>query len=345
MPEAPGRRPTLRDVADLAEVSVQTVSNVTRGRFSLMTPDTRARVEAAMERLNYHPNVAARGLRESRTQTLGFLLLDEAPSFLADPLTALMVAGVGDVCRDANYGVLIQAERPVPERRMLLRPLLERRVDGAAVLMAGDPDLRLAYLDDLQATGAPFVLFDEIVDDASIMSVRTAERDLSCALTKHLLAQGHERIAFIAARLPWPVVEQRYLGYADALEAAGIKREPGYELFEATWQAEGGRDMTEKLLTLPVPPTAIMCGSDVLAIGAISAIKQFGLSVPTDVAVTGFDDFEFSEYADPPLTTVRVPGYAMGRKAASMLISALAGDEVDKSHVVLENELVIRKSA
>src|SRR5512142_2152319 len=119
------RRPTLRDVAREAHVSVQTVSNVVQGRHHLMRADTRERVQAAMAQLGYHPNVSARGLRSARTRTFGFLVLDEAPSFLADPLTDLLIAGVADVARDCDYEILRKAERPLARRRDLLRPLLE----------------------------------------------------------------------------------------------------------------------------------------------------------------------------------------------------------------------------
>ena len=193
--------------------------------------------------------------------------------------------------------------------------------------------------------GAIFTVFDEVIEDSAVCGVRSTERASARALTELLLRRGHERIAFVAARLPWPVVEQRHLGYRDALAAAGRSPHPDHELFEATWQAEGGRLMAAKLLRLPEPPTAIMCGSDVLAVGAISAARQAGLRVPEDVAITGFDDFEFSEYVDPPLTTVRVPAYEMGRVAARMLIGALDGEPPATPHAVLENELVVRASA
>ncbi len=324
---------------------MQTVSNVSRGQYELMTSATRERVEAAMLEVGYHPNLTARGLRRSRTQTLGFLVLDQSPSFLADPLTALLVAGVGDVARDADYGVLIQAERPLDENRALLRPLLEGRVDAAAVLMSGDPALRARYVQELRKIGAIFTIFDEVIEDPLVCGVRSTERDAARALTELLLERGHEHIAFVAARLPWPVVEQRHLGYRDALAAAGRKPHPDHELFEATWQAEGGRLMAAKLLRLVERPTAIMCGSDVLAVGAISAAREAGLRVPDDVAITGFDDFEFSEHVDPPLTTVRVPAYEMGRVAAQMLIGALDGKPLESPHAVLESELVVRASA
>lgn len=340
-----GRRPTLRDVAKLAGVSVQTASNVTRSKFDLMGEDTRKRVEAAMEELGYYPNLTARGLKQAKTRTLGFLVLDEAPSFMADPLTSLLIAGVSDVARDSSYEVLIRSERPVEAADDLVKPLFEGRIDGAAVILSGEASLRNHYLDRLEASRAPFVVFDENVSDRPVLSVRTAERDSSRLLAEHLLRAGHEDIAFVAARIPWAVLEERYQGYREALEAAGVELRPELQLFEATWQAEGGRQMAEKLLTQRRRPTAIMCGSDVLAVGAISAIRGAGLRVPDDIAVSGFDDFEFSAFTDPPLTTVRIPAYMMGRIAASTLVEVLDGEEPRERHVVLNNELVIRASA
>ncbi|MEU7829542.1 MULTISPECIES: LacI family DNA-binding transcriptional regulator [unclassified Nonomuraea] len=339
------RRPTVRDVAKLANVSMQTVSNVLHNRSSQMTPETRARVEQAMKDLAYHPNAAARGLRSSSTRTFGFLLLDEAPSFMADPLTSLLVAGVGDIARDEGYELLLRAERPLAAERSLVRPLHAGRVDGAVVLMSGEPGLRQDYIGQLAGTGVPFVLFDEVVHDTALLSVRTDERQCARRLTEHLLAAGHQRIAFIAAKLPWAVVEQRHLGYRDALAAAGRGVSPHLELFEATWQADGGERMARRLLELADPPSAIMCASDVLAIGAIHTARELGRRVPDDVAICGFDDFEFSRFVDPPLTTVRVPAYEMGRKAAGLLLDRLAGRPISEPHVVLSNQLVLRASA
>lgn len=341
----PKKRATLRDVAELAGVSVQTVSNVTRGRFDLMGAETRKRVERAMEEVGYHPNVTARSLRQSRTHSIGFFVIDEAVSFMADPLTALLAAGVSDVARDSNYEVLIRGGRPFEVNESLAKPLLERRADGAVVVLSGEPEVRRGYIELLRSTHVPFVVFDELLDDEDILAVRTAERESSRQLTEHIISKGHERIAFIAARIPWALIEQRRLGYLDALEAASIEPDPRLQLFEASWQAEGGRLMAEKLLIQRVKPTAIICGSDMLAVAAMSAVKRAGLKVPDDIAVAGFNDFEFSSYTDPPLTTVRVPGYAMGRMAATMLLSALDGEPPAETEVVLNNELIVRESA
>src|SRR5690606_15947615 len=144
-------------------------------------------------------------------------------------------------------------------------------------------------------------------------------------LTAGLIARGRRRIAFIAARVPWPVVEERHVGYLEAHDDAGLTPPEDAQLFEATWAAHGGWEMTRKLLSLPTPVDAIMCGSDALAVGAKRAVHLAGLRVPDDVAVTGFNDFDFASFAEPPLTTVAVPTYEMGRIAARLLMDRLKG--------------------
>ena len=139
-------RPTMRHVAARAGVSAQTVSNVVNGRVHLMTEETRERVASVITDLGYHPNSAARGLRSARTHTLAFLVLDQDARFLADPMTDLIIAGIGDVARDRGYGVLIQAGRPDQESDALLTPLLEHRADGAFLFLSGEPAVRRWYV-------------------------------------------------------------------------------------------------------------------------------------------------------------------------------------------------------
>jgi DNA-binding LacI/PurR family transcriptional regulator len=347
MPERKRRtssRPTIRDVAASAEVSVQTVSNLINGRFEQMSDATRGRVEDVMKQLGYHPDVGARGLRSSRTRTLGFLVLDEHMAFLADPLTGLLIAGIGDVARECDFGILVRGARPSAREGDLLKPIRERRIDGAFVLLSGPPKIRRALIESLAETGVEFVIFDEITDDSSILSVRAADRDGGRRLTEHILSRGHRRIAFAAAQVPWPVIEQRFLGYRDALASAGIEPDPQLELFESGWAPVGGAEMARTLLALRDAPTAIVCGSDLLAIAAMRAIRDAGLRIPEDVGVAGFDDFAFAEYVEPPLTTVAVPGYEMGKAAATMLIDQLEGHGPAVRHVVFGVELKARGS-
>jgi DNA-binding LacI/PurR family transcriptional regulator len=331
----------MRDVAARADVSVQTVSNLINNRLHLMGEDTRLRVERAMNELGYHPNLAARALRSTRSETLCFLLLDEGDRFLADPMTDLIIAGIGDVARDRGYGLLIRAARPDEPDPTLIRPLLENRADGAFLFLSGTPDLRLWYVERLNDLGFPFILL-EAADDPELLTVTAADRDGARRLTEHLIAQGHERIAFLTTKVPWPMLEQRMLGYRGALKAAGLKpmiRTGG------RWTPTSGAAQTDRLLTGKSAPTALMCGNDLLALGAIRAVRERGLAVPGDIAVTGFDDFDFAQFADPALTTVRIPGYEIGRTAGEALIGVLEGDEPAERQVVLPVILELRESA
>ncbi len=331
----------MRDVAARAEVSIQTVSNIVNERFHLMGDQTRARVERAMVDLGYHPNVAARTLRSERSETLCFLLLDEGNRFLADPMTDLVIAGIGDVARDRGYGVLIRAARPDEPDPSLLKPLLENRADGAFLFLSGEPELRRWYVSRLADLGSPFVLL-EASEEPQLVTVCAADRDGARELTNHLISAGHERIAFLTTAVPWPMLEQRMLGYLDALKAGGL--EP-MAFSGGLWTPGSGADQAGPILDGAQPPTAIMCGNDLLALGVIRAVRRRGLSVPDDVAVTGFDDFDFSEFTDPPLTTVRIPGYEIGRAAAQTLVEVLEGATPSERQLVLPVELKLRDSA
>jgi DNA-binding LacI/PurR family transcriptional regulator len=141
------------------------------------------------------------------------------------------------------------------------------------------------------------------------------------------------------------MVEQRHLGYCEALHAAGLARDRSFELFEGIWDAADAGVMVDRLLALPNPPTAVMGGNDLLAIGVMRQARARGLRVPEDLAVTGFNDFAFAEFVDPPLTTVHVPGYEMGRSAAQLLIDHLDGREISQPHLTLPVELRLRGSA
>jgi DNA-binding LacI/PurR family transcriptional regulator len=319
-------RPTMRQVAERAGVSVQTVSNFVNHRYQFMAENTRVRVADAMAELGYHPNVVARGLRSSKTRVLAFLVLDEHARFLADPLTDLIMAGVGDVARDQGYGVLIQAGTPADDPERLLTPVLQSRVDGAFVVLSGPRELRADYIRRLQDATDDFVVFDEPLADPQIMSVRAADREAGRDLARHLIERGHQRIAFVGAAVPWAVVEQRFLGLNDALRTHAIDPDPQLQVFEAGWEPGTAIPIAERLLQLAEPPTAIMCSTDLLALATIYTAQRLGLDVPGDVAVCGFDDFPFSQFTRPSLTTIRIPAYDMGREAATMLIRNL-GDE------------------
>jgi DNA-binding LacI/PurR family transcriptional regulator len=341
------RRSTVRDVAAQAHVSAQTVSNYINRRFDEMGAETRARIAAVMEELEFHPDSRARGLRTQRARALVFIVIDEGARFLADPMTDLILAGIGDVTRDRGYGLLIQAGTPDVRSADLLAPVFERRADAALLLLSGDPSVRSWYASRLADRGVPCVVFEDDHPAGTVFSVVAANQDGSRRLVSHLIAHGHRRIAFIAARVSWPMIEERHRGYRDALMAADIPLDPSLERFDGVWDLATGAPLVQSLLDQSNPPTAIVCGNDLLALGAMHQLQVRGLKVPDDVAVAGFNDFNFSAFVNPPLTTVRIPGYEIGRIAANRLIGHLEGtlDVATERRVVLPVELVLRASA
>jgi DNA-binding LacI/PurR family transcriptional regulator len=324
----------MRDVAARAGVSVQTVSNVVNGRGH-MREQTRERVAAAMDALGYSVDATARGLRSARTRALGFLLLDDDPRYLADPMTDMVIAGVGDVARERGYGLLIQSGEDG-----LLQPLLERRVDGAIMYLSGEPARRVAHVRRLEALGHPAALFGD-APSASLPAVTAANRDGARRLAAHLLARGHTRVAFVAGRTSWPMIEERVAGYRAALHARGVAP---VERCHGPWSAEAGEEMAADLLEAADPPTAIMAANDLLALGVIRCARRRGLRVPDDLAVSGFNDFDFSAFVDPALTTVSLPVYAMGRAAATLVIDRLDGRPASPPPEFAV-ELILRASA
>ena len=265
----------MRDVAARAEVSVQTVSNLVNQRFHLMGDETGPGGRAMVD-LGYHPNVAARTLRSARSETLCFLLLDEGNRFLADPMTDLVIAGIGDVARDRGYGLLIRAALPNKPDPALLKPLLENSADGAFLFLSGEPELRHWYVDKLVELGFPFILL-ESSQEPEMFTVTAADREGARRLTEHLIAAGHQRIAFLTTAVPWPMLEQRLLGYRDALSAAGL---PAIVFSGGTWTPASGAKQVDRVLGSGERPTAMMCGNDLLALGAIRAVRAYGPQGP-----------------------------------------------------------------
>jgi DNA-binding LacI/PurR family transcriptional regulator len=338
------RRPRLKDVAELAGVSVQTVSNVVNSRDFLMTPETQQRVREAMQALGYHPNSQARGLRSRKLYTLAFLLLDDDPRYLSDPMTDLIISGVGAVARDRGYMVLVHAAGSEQFDYGLLDPLQQNRADGALLMLSGPPSLRSRYLHEVQQLTPNFVIFED-VDNPAVTSVTANNRQGALDMTRRLIDAGHRRIAFIGSAISWPMIEQRLDGYKSALAQAGIAFDPALTRFEGEWHAATGAQLVAQLCEEADPPTALLAGNDLLAAGAIKALKERGLRIPEDFAVAGFNNFEFSEYTDPPLTTLQVPGFEIGSLAATKLIDRIEGKDEEATATVLPVEIVPRGSA
>jgi DNA-binding LacI/PurR family transcriptional regulator len=333
-------RATIRDVAKRARVSHQTVSRVINGHDSV-TPETRERVTVAIRELEYVPSQVARSLSSNRTHTLGMVTTDVSDHFFAEA-----VAGADVEARKHGFFLIIGSIEPGAEddERTYLRLLLERRVEGLIIAV---PRLRLAD-DDLlagAATRLPTVVVASDIELAGAYHVDIDNRRAGQEATSYLLEQGHRSISTITGPLDWPSARARLDGYRDALRGGGVTApqlvEPSLD-----WGLDSGRRAAERLLGATPRPTAIFAQSDLLALGAISALRAHGLRVPDDVSIIGFDDIPVAQVFDPPLTTLRQPMREVGELAARLVAVTPTGARRGKAtrRHVLRAPLVIRGS-
>ena len=321
----------MTDVAEIAGVSLKTVSRVVNGE-PRVTPATAERVREAIVRRGYRRTEAARTLRQGHvSRTLGLVIED-----VANPFYSAITRGVEEETRAHGFLVIAGSSDEDPEReRALLQLLCERRVDGLLVVPAG-ADHR--YLLSELEHGTPAVFIDRppgrIDADAILLDnvggARTA--------VEHLLAHGHRRIAIVADTPTIATAEERYHGYLEALDAAGVESDAALVRL-GSHDTESAEAAVLELLDLPEPPTAIFTGNNRVTLGALR-----GLAGRLGVALVGFDDLELAEYVVPPLTVISYDASELGRRAARLLWQRLSGDRRPPQRIVLPTTLVARGS-
>ena len=339
---------TIHDVAHASGVSIQTVSNVLHGK-DFVRPEIQARVREAVAQLHYLPNRAAQRMRGQKSHTLGFVLSDPNPRGLADPFYGEVLSGIAEVARARNHDVLIEwlpSDQPI-QPAQLLAPFKAQRIDAAVIFLHGVNACNTALLNALAEAQLPIAILECDVMGDRAFSVLSANRDGAYAATEHVIKAGHKRVAFVHSTQRWPSVDERWCGYEAAMTAHGLDKHIA-SFISPDWTAEGGAAAVQPLLSMGVRkrPTALVAASDLLAVGALRAMKAAGLRVPDDIAITGFDDFDFAQYVEPALTTVRLPVHEMGQQAATVLLDCLQGKATSTSkRVVLPTQLIVRQSA
>jgi LacI family transcriptional regulator len=329
-------RMTIREIADLAGVSIATVSRVLNGRDDV-SDETRDLVRKVVQEHGYTVSRSARGLSAGRTGLIGVLVPLVYPVYFS-----AILSGTAEALYEQDMRLLLSPTDHEHDREVsLLDRLVHGETDGALVVL---PKESSAELEQLLDEGYRFVVVDPRLPlDDRIPSVSAAHTSGADQAMRHLLGLGHRRIAAITGPRGWVATEDRRRGYHAALAAAGIMPDPSLEP-HADFEISGGRDATRRLLDLPDPPTAIFAFNDNLAIGAIQAARARGLSVPGDLSVVGFDDVEHATIVTPTLTTVRQPLAEMGRTAVSLLVRLLERQAFETLHVELGTRLVVRES-
>ncbi|MFF7314252.1 substrate-binding domain-containing protein [Streptomyces sp. NPDC008137] len=331
---------TMADVARSAGVSVATVSHVLNGTRPVL-PHTRQAVLDAVEELGYTTNTLARSLVTSRTRSIGL-----AVSAISNPYFTEILQGVEAGALEHGYSLLIADPHDDPEHeRKVVRLLHERRVDGMIVAPSADPRGLLAYL---ERHDVPAVFLDRLVDAPADGGPRF---DQVCAdnaeptsrLVTHLAVLGHRRIGLVAGRPGFSTTSERITGYRTGLAFAGLPYDERL-LVHGDSETAGGEEAAAALLSLAVPPTAMITGNNAMTIGALRALRAGGLSVPGDIALCCFDDFAWADLFSPRLTAIAQPSKEIGARAVRVLLERLAEPDRPARTVRLPSAFVHRTS-
>lgn len=328
---------TIDDVAKRAQVSVGTVSRVINN-IGLVKKETAERVRRAVKELHYTPNLAARNLRRNESR----IILMLAPNF-TNPYYSRILSGICDMSRKMGYITLVyNTYDTLSLKEEALTDLIKtNHVDGTIILAINHNDRWLdKYKDEY-----PIVQCSEYVSGSQLPHISVDNYTAAYETVRYLIDRGHTNIAFVGSKNQFHSTKRRYDGYRQALLDAGIQPRDD-------WKAEGSVDYAfqsgllaaRQVLQAAKRPTAVFCVSDVLALGVIAQAVEFGLRVPEDLSVTGFDDVDYTAMFHPHLTTVRIPCYDLGKQAMLLLQQHMQRVEGRQSAVYLPHQLIQRES-
>lgn len=335
------KRSTSLDVAKLAGVSRTTVSFVLNDIVGVsISAATRKRVLDAAKKLNYSPNVAGKKLVSGKSYTIGLVLCQSPEQIFTDAFLPQVILGVEQAALQQGFHVLL---KPVDPNDIggYARLIAENHVDG--ILLSG-PRRDDAALMNLHQQRVPVLLMGQLpntdIPFVDVDAIAGAELAVN-----HLIELGHQYIGMITnAPMDYTSAQQRRDGYTRALKNAKLPVNPAL-IKEGNYTPSSGFEAMKALLELTPRLTAVFVASDVVAMGAMLAIKEAGLQIPTDIALVGFDDIPLAEYYDPPLTTVRLPAFGLGWAGGERLIRIIQGEGLNDTSLLLESKLITRQSS
>lgn len=330
-------RPTMKDVAEQAQVSVSTVSYVLNNRGQV-SEARRARVLNAVRALDYIPNESARSLKRQSASTIGLVVPDLVNEFFSRLARGVVrAAAMHDM-----LVVLCSAENSEEAEFGNSRLLRSRRVDGV-IYESGFHESPRSLL-ELQSLG-PVVLVDERIPGLDLPAVVADGRRGAREVATHIVELGHRRVACIAGPETHWTSEQRLSGYREGLAMGGIDPDD-MSVLTGDYEMKSGYELARAFLDVPKPqrPTAMLCANDLMAIGALEYCRESAINVPGDISIVGFDDIPTVQLLTPRLTTVRQPAYEMGMRAAELLISMVRGRNRPDLLEPYPVELVVRES-
>jgi LacI family transcriptional regulator len=327
---------TIKDIARRAGVSYATVSRALNNHPEINI-ETRKKIARIAAEIGYQPNAIARGLVKKETNTIGLLIPD-----ITNPFYPEVARGIEDAANETGYTIFLCNTNWKQEREEnYLNVLHQKQVDGIIIAPASE---KPEHLQRVVGPWAKKMVFISRVNFGNVTSVLIDNVRGGRMAVEYLIGKGYHKIAFVGGPTDTSSNEERFHGYTEALEAAGIEARPAY-IVGGDFKRESGYQATKGLLQLESRPDAIFAANDLLALGAIQAIREQGLRLPEDIAVMGFDDIEFAALPEIQLTTVTQPKYEMGKLALQTLVTQMKGAErVVARKIMLEPDLICRKT-
>lgn len=326
---------SISDVARRAGVSTTTVSRVMNNKTSGVSQKTREKILAVMEEMNYRPSQLARSIALSHSSIIGVIIPDVSNLFYPQ-----MLRGIDDYISSRGYAMMLFNSDSDPEReKRQMLTMVDNRVDGV-ILCSGVSNE--AFLKEFRAYGTPLVMIGRTFDSSYADAIITGDNERGMYdSTTFMVRHGHRDILYLdgTAEASGPIYRTR--GYRHALQDAELPIQPGL-MFHGEFSIQYGYDMVTSLMEEGAAFTAIVTGSDLIAIGAVKALHARGLRVPEDIEVIGFDNIELSEIYEPRLSTVSKPHYDIAAQAARMLIAAIEGEELPIRRMTVSSALVLR---
>ena len=328
--------PTIRDVAKLAGVAPITASRVI-SNSGYASEEVRQRVNQAAEQLGYVPNFLARSLRSKRTHTLALVLTD-----ITNPFWTTVARGVEDAASEEGYNVIFcNTDESASKQASYLEAMIQKQVDGILLVPARSNESPINFL---HQQNVQVVLLDRRLPNLEADVVRCDSSGGAYQLVQLLLKLGHRRIAILSGPSGVSSADDRVEGYRRAMHEAGLITEEQIVIY-GDFSLESGYQMTHRLLAMSSRPTALFAGNNFIAIGALKALHDEGLSVPEKMSVVGFDDLPAAIVVDPFLTVAVQPAYEMGQRATKRLLECLEGKNCGGiQDIVLPVSIIERKS-
>ena len=325
---------TIRDVARLAGVSVATVSHVINGTRPV-APETAARVWKAIKELDYHPNAVARSLRTRTTHAIGVVVSD-----ITNPFFATLVRGAEDAALEAGYSIIVcNSDEDLQKEDLYVNMLRRRRMDG--LLIAPVRDGASPAVRELAQSGITFVFVDRKAKGIEADAVLSDNVRGAYLATKHLIERGHERIGIILGIKGATTTEERFRGYRKALEEHDLAVDERLVVYGG-YRADGGQEALSGLLSLPDRPSAVFSTNNLMTLGALRELRQRCIKIPGEMAIVGFDELEWAELVEPPLTVVSQRPYEIGYRAVKLLLERIRNPDLEPREIRVPVDLRIR---